>query len=150
MLQRVQVPVDASHSEPRTEFTLDANHLIKLEAIKQSANRAEVGPLRDTAITESSDEHSIKINRLPQPVSDFLLNAQDGKFWTQLNCRLWNGGLRKDENNRHLNVPPVIILKKNDFAYILSLLESTCFNVKNFQRLLIETFRRYTTHYLKS
>jgi hypothetical protein len=132
MLQKVQVPVDSSHNEPRAEYTLDGNHLIQMEAIKQGMNKTEICPLRDTTILEISDEHSLKINRLPQSVSDFLLSPQDGKFWTQLNCKLWNKNdeiARKDENNRHLTVPPVIVLQKDDFAYILSLFETICFNV---------------------
>jgi hypothetical protein len=62
------------------------------------------------------------------------MSVADGKFWTQLNCKLWtkNDDVRKDENNRQLSAPPVVVLRKEDFAYILSVLETTCFTVIDF------------------
>jgi hypothetical protein len=134
MLQKVQVPVDSSHNEPRAEYILDANHLIQSDAIKHGISRLEVPTFSDLRVTESVDDYALKINRLAQPVSDFILNVADGKFWAQLNCKLWNkneDSPRKDENNRHLTLPPTITLKKQDFVYILSLLETTCFNVSH-------------------
>jgi hypothetical protein len=132
MLQKVQVPVDASYNEPRAEYTLDSTHLIQADAIKNGLSRLEIPALNDSIINDSFDEHTLKIHRLTQPVADFLMNIVDGKFWTQLNCKLWNKNEespRKDENNRHLTTPPVIVLRKNDFLYIMSLLETNCFNV---------------------
>lgn len=131
-LFQVQVPVDASHSEPRAEYNLDATQLIQADAIRHGMNRLEVPPLSESIAATSADEHALKINRSKQPVADFLMTVADGKFWTQLNCKLWNkndDSPRKDENNRHLSAPPVIVLRKNDFAYVLSLLETKCFNV---------------------
>lgn len=128
MLQKVQVPVDASYNEPRAEYTLHANNLIQNDAVKHGLSRSEVPALRDTAFVEIVDEHMIKINKLAQPVADFQLSVADGKFWNQLNQKLWSKNeetVRKDENNRHLNAPP--ILRKEDFAYILSVLEFNCF-----------------------
>lgn len=129
MLQKVQVPVDASHNEPRAEYNQEGFYLIQADALKHGLNRADIAALDDNTTLDANDNTLIKINRLAQPVADFQLNVADGKFWTQLNCRLCNKNDGKDENNRHLSVPPVVVLRKEDFSYILSVLEMTCFNV---------------------
>jgi hypothetical protein len=130
MLQRVQVPVDASYSEPRVEYTHDSTYYLNLDAGKLGLTKQEVFALRDTVIPEADEDKRLKIPRLAQPVAAVMLNRADGRFWTQLNCRLWNNenGVRKDENNRHPAVPPAVVLAKSDFTYIMSLLETNCFN----------------------
>lgn len=130
MLQKVQVPVDASHNEPRATYTTDGFNLVQADALKHGLTRADVAALCECSVAEAAEDTLIKINRLSHSVADFQLNIADGKFWTQLNCKLWNkndDGSRKDENNRYVNAPPIVVLRKEDFSYILSVLEFKCF-----------------------
>ncbi|KAI6240046.1 Protein Jade-3 [Aphelenchoides fujianensis] len=52
-------------------------------------------------------------------------------FWKELNWQLWRAqrgseSLR-DENNRQMALPPAVVLRKEDFVYVLGLLETVCF-----------------------
>ncbi|KAI6215462.1 hypothetical protein M3Y94_00387600 [Aphelenchoides besseyi] len=131
MLQKVQVPVDASHNEPKVEFakcdltTVDT-------PINDEHNRTNVEEPSIERVPLITTEASHRIGRLSEPVADFLINSDDIKFWKQLNWKLWaeqSGSLtRRDENNHQLALPPIVMLRKTDFIYILSMLETTCFN----------------------
>lgn len=86
----------------------------------------------ETALPLASDGEceALVVRRLPaRQVAEYALNVEDGRFWRQLNRALWQkrGGVRRDENNHRPALQSTIVLKRSDFAYLMSLLETTCF-----------------------
>ncbi|KAI6188590.1 hypothetical protein M3Y98_00370800 [Aphelenchoides besseyi] len=131
MLQKVQVPVEASHNEPKVEFAKSDISTVDTPNNNEH-NRTNVEEPSIDRVALATVDVSHQIGRLNEPVADFLVNSDDIKFWKQLNWKLWaeqSGSLtRRDENNHQLALPPIVMLRKTDFTYILSMLETNCFN----------------------
>ena len=134
-LQKVQVPVEALFSEPKVDYTTDLPRYLLADAARRGFTKREMSLLTGVAepsATEPVDSESeaLAVRRLSsRRVADYALSVEDGRFWRQLNLALWQkrGGVRRDENNHKPALHSTIVLKRADLAYIIALLEATCF-----------------------
>lgn len=126
MLRKVQVPVEASSNEPTISYYHD---LTPFMAEKNKSFTDSV-PIQDPP--EAKNDSLINLNFLPIEVAEYELNEEDKSAWLRINTDFWNQkNVTRDENNKEVTEPAFVRLKKVNFAYILSLLETQTFKVSS-------------------
>lgn len=126
LLRKVQVPVESVTSEAVVPYFRNELHF----------GRSSV----EDRIPSYSVDGAINLKPTGLKVAPYYMDNADVDFWRRLNRRLHTKVSKvhsfRDENNKRVVEPFVARLSKVDFSYIMSLLETTAFNVSVFSLLI--------------